>query len=55
MYQLINIRCTSSGMNPKHLQYLMGHSEISVTLDVYTHVDWNNIKNEVQELDKKMA
>ena len=45
----------SSGMNPKHLQYLMGHSEISVTLDVYTHVDWNNIKNEVQELDKKMA
>ena len=28
-----------TGINPKTLQYLMGHSEISVTLDVYTHVD----------------
>ena len=25
-------------MNPKTLQYLMGHSEIGVTLDVYTHL-----------------
>lgn len=41
----------SSGMNPKHLQYLMGHSEISVTLDVYTHVNWNNIKSEIEALN----
>ena len=27
-----------AGMNPKTLQYLMGHSEIGVTLDVYTHL-----------------
>lgn len=27
-----------SGMNPKTLQYLMGHSDIAVTLNVYTHV-----------------
>ena len=26
-----------SGMNPKALQYLMGHSDISVTLNTYTH------------------
>ena len=26
-----------SGMNPKTLQYIMGHSDIIVTLDVYTH------------------
>ena len=25
-------------MNPKTLQYLMGHSEISITMDTYTHV-----------------
>ena len=33
--------CTNkakSGMNPKTLQYLMGHSEISVTMDTYTHL-----------------
>ncbi len=27
-----------SGMNPKTPQYLMGHSDIAVTLNVYTHV-----------------
>ena len=26
------------GMNPKLLQYIMGHSDISVTLNTYTHV-----------------
>lgn len=27
-----------SGINPKTLQCLMGHSDIAVTLNVYTHV-----------------
>ena len=44
--------CASSGMNPKHLQYLMGHSDISVTLNTYTHVDFDNVKKEVQSLEK---
>ena len=44
--------CASSGMNPKHLQYLMGHSDISVTLNTYTHVDFDNVKNEVKSLEK---
>ncbi|MFR3443134.1 MAG: tyrosine recombinase XerC [Coprococcus sp.] len=41
----------SSGVNPKHLQYLMGHSEISVTLDVYTHVDWDNLRGDINFLN----
>lgn len=36
-----------SGVNPKHLQYLMGHSEISVTLDVYTYADWDSLRVDV--------
>lgn len=28
----------SAGMSPKMLQYIMGHSEIGVTLNIYTHV-----------------
>ena len=36
-----------SGMNPKALQYLMGHSDISVTLNVYTHVDFDDAKAEI--------
>lgn len=27
-----------SGMNPKTLQYIMGHSDIGVTLNTYTHI-----------------
>ena len=27
-----------AGMNPKTLQYLMRHSDISVTMNVYTHI-----------------
>ena len=29
---------SKAGMNPKTTQYMMGHSEIGVTLDVYTHL-----------------
>lgn len=44
--------CASSGMNPKHLQYLMGHSDIGVTLNTYTHVDFDNVRKEVRSLEK---
>jgi len=41
-----------SGMNPKTLQYLMGHADISVTLNVYTHVKYEDAKEEVYRLAK---
>lgn len=42
----------SAGMNPKHLQYLMGHSDISVTLNTYTHIEFENVIKEVKSLEK---
>ncbi len=39
-----------SGMNPKALQYLMGHSDISVTLNTYTHVNLEDAKEEVARI-----
>ncbi|MCD7751436.1 MAG: site-specific integrase [Lachnospiraceae bacterium] len=36
-----------SGMNPKTLQYIMGHSDISVTLNTYTHVQFEDAKEEM--------
>ena len=36
-----------SGMNPKTLQYIMGHSDISVTLNTYTHVGFDDAKQEL--------
>ena len=39
-----------SGMNPKALQYLMGHSDISVTLNTYTHVNLEDAREEVARI-----
>ena len=39
-----------SGMNPKTLQYIMGHSDISVTLNTYTHVDFEDAQSELQRV-----
>ena len=35
-----------SGMNLKTLQYIMGHSDISVTLNTYTHLTFDDAKAE---------
>ncbi len=39
-----------SGMNPKTLQYIMGHSDIGVTLNTYTHVQYEDAKKEMAEI-----
>lgn len=39
-----------AGMNPKTLQYLMGHSDIAVTLNVYTHVGPEDAENELRKM-----
>ena len=44
-----------SGMNPKTLQYLMGHSDIGVTLNTYTHIGLLDAEKELAQLDAKSA
>lgn len=39
-----------SGMNPKTLQYLMGHSDIGVTLNTYTHLGFENAQAELERV-----
>ena len=39
-----------SGMNPKVLQYLMGHSDISVTLNTYTHLKLDDARDEMDKI-----
>lgn len=39
-----------SGMNPKTLQYIMGHSDISVTLNTYTHVNFEDAQSELKRV-----
>lgn len=41
-----------AGMNPKTLQYLMGHSDISVTMNVYTHVNFDDAEEELRRMEE---
>ena len=41
-----------SGMNPKTLHYLMGHSDISVTMNVYTHIGFDDAEEELKRMEE---
>ena len=41
-----------SGMNSKTLQYLMGHADIGVTLNTYTHIGLDDAKEELERVTK---
>ena len=42
-------------MNIKVLQYLMGHSDSSMTLDVYNHLNnESDVREEIQKLEKEV-
>lgn len=42
-----------SGMNPKTLQKIMGHSDIEVTLNTYTHLDFEDIQKEMKQVHSR--
>lgn len=45
--------CTNmanAGMNPKSLQYIMGHSSISMTLNYYSHASYDAAKEEMKRV-----
>lgn len=48
-------KMAKSGMNPKTLQYIMGHADISVTLNTYTHVNFEDAKDEMERLSSIKA
>ncbi len=41
-----------SGMNPKTFQYLMGHSDIGVTLNTYTHLGLEDAADELKRMEE---
>ena len=44
-----------AGMNPKTLQYLMGHSDIGITMNVYTHLGLDDAKDEMIRMEELEA
>ena len=37
-------------MNLKTLQYLMGHSDVGITLNTYTHVDLEDVIEDMRKV-----
>lgn len=48
-------KMAKNGMSPKALQKIMGHSDISITLNVYTHLDFEDTKNQMNRVRERMA
>ena len=45
-------RCIESGMKPKTLQKILGHANISMTMDLYVHVTEDEKAKEMQKFEK---
>lgn len=43
-------RLANKNINPKSLQYIMGHSNISITLNLYAHASLEGMKAEIKNL-----
>jgi len=39
----------NAGMDIKSLQYVMGHSEVNITLNVYTHANYDNVEEHMKK------
>ena len=44
-------RMANAGMNPKALQYIMGHANITMTLGYYTHASFESAKAEMERIE----
>jgi site-specific recombinase XerD len=44
-----------SGMDPKTLQYIMGHSDICVTYNTYTHLGLADAREEMEKITRETA
>ncbi len=47
-------RCIESGMRPKTLQMILGHSNIGITMNLYVHVTDDEKAKEVQNIEKML-
>lgn len=43
------------GVNPKAIQKIIGHAKISMTLDIYTHMEDEAIRSQIDELGDSIS
>jgi len=47
-------RMAEAGLDVKTLQYVMGHSDIGITLNTYTHLDFSTVQENMKEIQSKV-
>lgn len=47
-------RLAESGLQPKTLQYIMGHSDIGITLNTYAHIDLAQLQKQVEDIQENI-
>ena len=47
-------RCIEGGMRPKTLQMILGHANISMTMDLYVHVTEDAKKQEIKNIEQSL-
>ena len=47
-------RLAETGLEPKVLQYIMGHTNVAMTLDIYTHLNFSQIQTKMEAVQESM-
>lgn len=47
-------RCVEAGMKPKTLQYILGHSDISTTMNIYVHITKEEKNKEMECIEQAL-
>ena len=47
-------RCIEAEMKPKALQYILGHSRIEMTMNLYVHVTGETVVKEMEKFELAM-
>ena len=46
-------RMVRNGMNPIHLKYIMGHADIATTYNIYNHLGFEDVREEVLRIERE--
>lgn len=46
-------RMARNGMSPARLKYIMGHADIATTYNIYTHLGFEDVREEVLRIERE--
>ena len=46
-------RMARNGMSPARLKYIMGHADIAIAYNIYTHLGFEDVREEVLRIERE--